>query len=122
MQFLCADHDSTSEPFLELKCLMLNLSQEFKKKKKSESMWCAGFVPEKFVFRFLSVTSELSETVRWKLEYGHMDLTECVPFWLQKRCRAYALLLQYDYTASYATVGTRWGVLSCFAFFFFVVF
>lgn len=34
MQFLCADHDSTSEPFLELKCLMLNLSQEFKKKKK----------------------------------------------------------------------------------------
>lgn len=47
-----------------------------------------------------------------------MDLTERVPFWLQKRCRAYALLLQYEYTASYAVVGTGWGFLSCFAFFF----
>lgn len=57
-QVLIMTAESTSDPFLELKSFMFNRSREFKKKPR-ESMWRAGFVPEKFVFRFLSVTSEL---------------------------------------------------------------
>lgn len=70
-------------------------------------MWCAGFVPKKFVFRILSMTSELSEIVRWKVRYGHEDLGVRVPFCLRERCKSICVLTSvWVHTASYAKVGT----------------
>lgn len=63
-------------------------------------MWCAGFMPKKFVFRILSMTSELSEIVRWKLWYGHVDLGVCVPFLFSfgRGVRASLFSPRYEYT------------------------